>query len=129
MDKDPLPEIKEQLSRWNRIANELRMIHVSLALIGIVCPLVVASFADLMLTIYTRILSFSAAVAVALFSGFEIGRLATRFREAWKLLNAARLEYEQGIIDGKALTQAYREGEKTIGQLKSEPFVKEPGAG
>lgn len=129
MDKDLLPEIKKQLGRWNRVALGLRLIHVSLALIGIVCPLLVASFADLMSTVQTRVLSFSAAVAVALFSGFEIGRLATRFREAWKLLNAARLEYEQGVIDGKALTQAYREGEKTIGQLKAEPFGKHPEAG
>jgi len=128
MEKDLLPQINEQLGRWNRVALVLRVTHVSLALMGIVCPLIVASFADL-LTVYTRILSFSAAVAVAVFSGFEIGRRATSFREAWKLLNVARLEYEQGIIDGKALIQAYREGEKTIGQLKSEPFGKEPNVG
>ena len=101
MDKDLLPEIKEQLGRWNRVAIGLRMIHVSLALIGIVCPLLVASFADLMSTVQTRILSFSAAVAVALFSGFEIGRLATRFREAWKLRTLLVLSMSNASLMGR----------------------------
>ena len=65
-------------------------------------------------------------MAIALFSAFEVGRLTTRFREAWKLLNAALLQYEANEIDENALNKAYRDGEKTIGQLKQDPFGKEP---
>jgi hypothetical protein len=125
MDNDLKVTINQQLGRWNRVPLELRVVHVLLALTGIVCPLIVASFADVMSTLQTRLLSFAAGAAVAVFSGFDIGHLATRFREAWKLLNAARLDYEQGHIDGKKLTGAYREGERIIGQLKANPFAKE----
>jgi hypothetical protein len=84
--------------------------------------LVVASFAEEMSPLLTSILSFLAAVSVALFSGFQIGERATKFREAWKLYNAARLEYEHNLVDEKFLTQAYRRGEEIIGQLKPYPF-------
>ena len=125
MNKDLLNRTNKQLRTWNRVAVELRIVHISLAVIGIVCPLIVASFADLLSNLQIRVLSFAAAVAIALFSAFEVGRLTTRFREAWKLLNAALLQYEANEIDENALNKAYRDGEKTIGQLKQDPFGKE----
>ena len=117
--------IRFRLNSWDQIGNRIRTLQVVLTLAGIVCPLIVAAFADSLPTLLTRILSFAAAASVAVFSAFELGRVATRFREAWKLLNGAFLEYEQGILDAQGLVEAYRRGEQVIGQLKADPFGPE----
>jgi hypothetical protein len=128
MEQAVPPEIRRRLDSWNRLGIFFRFIHVALGLIGVVCPLVVASFADSISTLSLRGLSFAAAVAIAIFAAFEIGAAATRFREAWKLLNATCIEYELGIVDREALAKAYREGEVRIGQMKADPFQKPAGA-
>lgn len=123
MEKVIPDEITKQLSRWNLIASFHRMTHVALGLIGVLCPLVVASFADSLATWQVRVLSFAASASIAVFAAFEIGNLATRWREAWKHLNSAQLEYKLGIIDSDGLAKAYREGEAMIGKMKSDPFA------
>jgi hypothetical protein len=117
-------EIRRQLSIWNNIARFNRWLYFILGVAGVLCPLVVASFADVLETWQVRVLSFAAAASVAIFSAFELGNLTTRWREAWKHLNAARLDYELGIIDVQGLAKAYREGEAIIGKMKPDLFAE-----
>ncbi|MFZ2640704.1 MAG: hypothetical protein WA117_06925 [Verrucomicrobiia bacterium] len=127
MNRPLPPEIAKHLRNWNLIASLHRIAHVLLGLAGILCPLAVAAFADELSTLLIRVISFCGAASIAIFAGFEIGNLATRFREAWKLLHSASLEYETGIIEMPDLLRAYRDGEKTIGQMHPDPFRKKEG--
>lgn|ERR1700674_139409 len=122
MDQQIPPSIEKRLSSWNLVASLLRFLHVSLGLMGVLCPLVVASFADAMPTPIVRIVSFAGAAAIGIFVAFDIGAVTNRFREAWKLLNAACIRFQCGSIDLKALEDAYEEGEKRIGPMKANPF-------
>jgi hypothetical protein len=125
MMEKPIPdEISKQLFRWNMVASFHRAAYVILGLIGVLCPLVVASFADVLETWQVRLLSFAASAAIAIFAAFEIGNLTTRWREAWKHLNAARLEYEVGVIEIDDLVKAYREGEAIIGKMRPDVFAE-----
>jgi hypothetical protein len=117
-------EIAKQLWRWNSIAALHRVTYVILGLVGALFPLLVASFADSLDKWQVRSLSFAASAAIALFAAFDVGNLATRWREAWKHLNTARVEYELGIIGVDGLAKAYREGEAIIGKMESNPFAK-----
>ncbi len=117
--------IEKHLRRWNLIASFHRVAHVFLGLVGILCPLAIGTFADSFSLLQIRLVSFTGAASIAIFAGFEIGNLATRFREAWKVLNAARLRYEIGEISEQELIQVYERGEKTIGKVKGDPFGKD----
>jgi hypothetical protein len=116
-------KIRKELSTWNATAVFHRAAYVILGLFGVLCPLVVSSFADSLATWQVRVLSFLAAASVAIFAAFDVGNLATRWREAWKHLNTASIEYEAGIIKMEDLAKAYREGEAIIGTMKSDVFA------
>lgn len=73
-------DFESRLTNWHRLSIIFRLIHVILGLIGVVCPLVVASFAYSISTSILRGLSFAASLAIAIFAAFEIGPTATRFR-------------------------------------------------
>jgi len=118
------PHIMKHITVWNFWAGFHRILHVVLGMTGILCPLVVATFADQLPQLGVRILSLCAAVSVAVFSAYEIGQQATKFREAWKHLNAASFRYLHGLINIEALIDSYCEGEKMIGQLNPDPFKK-----
>ncbi|MEA2991736.1 MAG: hypothetical protein QOD40_656 [Alphaproteobacteria bacterium] len=121
--KRPIPqEISKRLSDWNKIAIFLRATYIALGLIGVLSPLFVATFADAMVTWQVRALSFAASASVGIFAAFDIGNLTTRWREAWKHLNAACLDYAAGVIEADALNKAYREGEDIIGKMKADLF-------
>jgi hypothetical protein len=122
MKKEIPPEIRRKLANWNRIAVLHRILHVVLGLAGVLCPLVIASFADSLDTLEVRLLSFASAASVAVFAAFEVGGLAGRWRDAWKHLNAAALEFQLGLVNEEALVQAYREGEAIIGRVRENPF-------
>jgi hypothetical protein len=126
MEQTLPPDIERRLASWNCLGILFRLAHVTLGLIGVVCPLVVASFAESIPPSILRGLSFAAAAAIAIFAAFEIGATATRFREAWKHLNAASIEFKTGVLNLEGLMKAYREGEVLIGQMKTAPFQK-PG--
>ena len=67
MDQAIPPEILRRLTSWNRVAVLLRVTHLALGAIGVICPLVVASFADRLETWQLRVLSFLASAAIAIF--------------------------------------------------------------
>ena len=127
MERTVPVEIKKRLDSWNRLATSFRLLHIALGLVGVICPLIVASFADAFSIFQLRILSFSGAAAIAIFAAFEVGSVANRFRESWKLLNAVAIEFELGIVDQEALVKAYREGEVKLGPMKANPFEKSEG--
>jgi hypothetical protein len=129
MERTVPPDIERRLASWNRFGNFFRSAHITLGIIGVVCPLVVASFAESISTPILKGLSFAAAAATAIFAAFEIGATATRFREAWKHLNAASIEFKNGALDLEGLLKAYREGEVLIGRMKADPFQKPEGSG
>jgi hypothetical protein len=118
-------EIAKQLWRWNAIALSHRAVYVVFGLVGVVAPLVVAAYSESLEQRWIKALSLSGAVAVAIFAAFDVGGLATRWREAWKHLNSACLAFELGLIDLTTLVKAYGEGEMTIGKMKSDIFAKQ----
>jgi hypothetical protein len=127
----PLPgEIRRMLDGWSIQASVLRTVQVLLAIIAIIGS--VASAADL-----TKLLSgpkkdetaarlksiaaISAAVAVALLTGLDLGGKSNRFRAAWRRLNdqATRYAYNQTPpVTLKDLFDAEKDGETMIGDVK-----------
>lgn len=122
------PGIAKRLSSWNRVSILARSTQLSLALIGVFCTLAVAAFGDSMSGSLIRGLSFAAALAVGLFAWFDIGAVATRYRQAWQLVNAASIEYQIGILSREALAEAYRLGEIRIG-LTNADYLKKTESG
>jgi len=116
------PLIAKRLSSWNRFSTLLRLAHVILGSIGVVCPIIVGSFADTLKTPTIQILSFAGAACVGLIAAFRIGQRANQFVEARKLLDAAVLRYKSGTICEKDLVDAYEDGERLIGKTKEYPF-------
>src|SRR5271166_4862122 len=100
MEAAALNEIKNRLGDWNKNALIFRGLQIILTVIGLLCPLAVAVFADALTTFQVRCLSFAASAAVAVFAAFDVGNLTTRWREAWKHLHTALLDYQNGVIKG-----------------------------
>jgi hypothetical protein len=71
--------------------------------------------------------TLAGAASIAMFTAFEIGAVANRFRSAWKCLNAAIVAFDCGLSDLRTVVDAYRNGESIIGSLKSNPFKADQG--
>ena len=78
----------------------------------------------------SRIFAFIAALSIAFLTAFNLGAKSSNTRNAWRLLNAAVLRYNQGIMGKDDVINAYERGETLIGgisfsQVKTE---EEPSA-
>ena len=61
MERTVPAEIKKRLDSWNRLATTFRLLHIALGFVGVICPLIVASFADAFSIFQLRFLSFLGA--------------------------------------------------------------------
>jgi hypothetical protein len=125
-------EVVQRLAVWNRSAYiYFASGYVTLA-VGILSGLAVTAFADSLDKKYIRFLGFLAAVATATLATFSPLDLGRNFRDAWRVLEQASLEYKYG--HDKDLTkvfEALKAGENLIRSVDvtKQPTLPHNGAG
>ena len=53
-------------------------------------------------------------------TGLGLGSKGNRMRSAWRMLNAAKIRYENEVIEKEALLDKYEEAEELIGDVKED---------
>lgn len=111
-------EVKAQLSLWSRNAMLYMITGYLLAVAGTLCSLAVATFADSLIPIYIRSLTFVAAVSTALLAIIRPFEAANVFWAAWRVLNLATLEFVlDNAHDPARLASAVKEGHRLIAKV------------
>lgn len=127
MDAPPTPterpapqHIRQYLCIWHTQAKWMRITHTLLILAATISAVIAASpYKDY--TIYGQTISFSiiAAIAINIVAAFNLGQKANGFRNAWRILNAAIMRYEQDAnFTTEQLIKEYEKGELLIGDVK-----------
>lgn len=122
VNEELLNKTMHQLKNWNLLSNMLRTLHLTFGLIGIICPFLVASFADEFDLILYKIIAFIGALSITIFWKFDIGTKANNFRQAWKILDIAYTYYLEDPSKTMELARAKEKGEKIIGSVNPNPF-------
>lgn len=113
-------QIMKHLSRWDFMANGLRTLHLVLGIIAVTSSLFVAAKVSLAVeTFYVQCAAFLAALSVGLQTSLDLGGKVNRIRDAWRVLNTARLRYHADPNYTLAeLTAAYGEAEQMVGDVR-----------
>jgi len=116
-------EIDSKLRSWSWSARFLRATQVGLGISAIVLSLLatteVNDSEENYLSKRKEWLMFGAGLSASLYSAFDLGNKSNNTRNAWRILNEAKIRYEEDEnFDVNQLIDAYREGEKTIGGLQ-----------
>jgi len=109
---------------WSRQARIMRWVHVTLVVVAVTCSLLGTTefHGSGWWAFDQKVVSFIAALAIALLSAFELGVKANGFRAAWRTLTAASWRYRYcPEFTIEQLTEAYEAGEREIGDLKASP--------
>jgi hypothetical protein len=110
-------EIKKAVNFWYRSAGILRFLHISLGLIAVILTITVASTIGEK-TSLTPWIAWGAAISVGIMTSFNLGTKSNSMRNAWRVLNEAKIRYEnQDDMTIEKLIDAYRDGEKLIGDV------------
>ncbi|TFH49863.1 MAG: hypothetical protein E4G89_04175 [Methanothrix sp.] len=112
-------EISYAIKAWYRGSNILRFLHISLGLIAIVLTITVASKVIAADDSLFPWIAWGAAIATGLLTSFNLGTKSNNMRNAWRILNEAKIRYEKNEQDMTLvkLVDAYRDGEKLIGDV------------
>ena len=63
-------------------------------------------------------IAWGAAIATGLLTSFNLGTKSNNMRNAWRMLNEAKIRYEiEKDMSVEKLVDAYRDGEKLIGDV------------
>jgi hypothetical protein len=123
--ENELPEILTYLEQWG---NNTRILWAFFVFLGIF-----ATFFSLLAAtgfggdILSRIFAFIAALSIAFLTAFNLGAKSNNTRNAWRLLNAAVLRYNQGIMGKADVINAYERGETLIAGISfSQVKTEEP---
>jgi hypothetical protein len=126
IEKD-IPEILPYLEQWG---NNTRILWAFFVFLGIF-----ATFFSLLAAtgfggdILSRVFAFIAALSIAFLTAFNLGAKSNNTRNAWRLLNAAVIRYNQGIMRKDDVINAYERGETLIGGISfSQVKTEEPSA-
>lgn len=114
-----IKEILKHLKRWALMAGVLRFIHITLGILAVVFSILVASKINSIDKIYIEWFAFTAAVAIGLQTGFDLGNKANRMRKAWRLLNWSLLKFnncEKHTLEN--LIDDYMTAEEIVGDVK-----------
>ena len=115
------PQIDRHLRMWQFGAQFHRIAYFVLASIAGVFSILVAVDVPRFKK-YRRWLALVAAIAFGLISSFDLGDKANRYKNGWRLLNAAAMRYElDSTFTVTQLIDAYYKGEQTIGDVKPDP--------
>ena len=122
-----IPEILPYLEQWG---NNTRILWAFFVFLGIF-----ATFFSLLAAtgfggdILSRVFAFIAALSIAFLTAFNLGAKSNNTRNAWRLLNAAVIRYNQGIMRKDDVINAYERGETLIGGISfSQVKTEEPSA-
>ena len=111
--------------RWTKQARYLRVVHVFLVVIATATSVLAAT--GLGKTISSRLLpgggdllAAMAAVSIGFVSAFDLGGKSNDFRNAWRLLHAAIIRFEEEPdYTVEKLIEAYEQAEKMIGDVNT----------
>jgi hypothetical protein len=122
-----IPEILPYLEQWG---NNTRILWAFFVFLGIF-----ATFFSLLAATgfggetLSRVFAFIAALSIAFLTAFNLGAKSNNTRNAWRLLNAAVIRYNQGIMRKDDVINAYERGETLIGGISfSQIKTEEPSA-
>ena len=122
-----IPEILPYLEQWG---NNTRILWAFFVFLGIF-----ATFFSLLAATgfggdtLSRVFAFIAALSIAFLTAFNLGAKSNNTRNAWRLLNAAVIRYNQGIMRKDDVINAYERGETLIGGISfSQVKTEEPSA-
>jgi hypothetical protein len=125
--EEEIPEILPYLEQWG---NNTRILWAFFVFLGIF-----ATFFSLLAAtgfggdILSRVFAFIAALSIAFLTAFNLGAKSNNTRNAWRLLNAAVIRYNQGIMRKDDVINAYERGETLIGGISfSQVKTEEPSA-
>jgi len=65
----------------------------------------------------SRVFASIAALSIAFLTAFNLGAKSNNTRNAWRLLNAAILRFNQGILEKNEVINAYESCEALIGGI------------
>ncbi|MCX6674298.1 MAG: hypothetical protein NTY37_11030 [Methanothrix sp.] len=111
-------EIEKAIKVWNLSAGILRFLHISLGLIAVILTITVASTIVKPADSLFPWIAWGAAISVGIMTSFNLGTKSNNMRNAWRVLNEARIRYDnQDSMTIEKLIDAYRDGEKLIGDV------------
>jgi hypothetical protein len=122
-EEELLSNIQHWLHKWHRNAVGLRAAHAILRILAVISTIIVAAELILLEPVFLQILAIVAAATTGLISAFDLGSKANRVMNAWRILNAATMEFNAsppGQGDRDKLLAAYRKGEEIIGPVKEQ---------
>jgi hypothetical protein len=109
-------EISKVIHTWKRGSDILRFLHIFIGTVAIILTITVASkLVDASNWLFPWI-TWGSAIFTALLTSFNLGEKSNNMRNAWRKLNAAKMDYEFGPT-AKPLVTAYEEGEELIGDV------------
>jgi uncharacterized integral membrane protein len=109
-------EISKIIGIWKRGSDILRFLHIFIGTVAIVLTITVASKLVDASHWSFPLITWGAAISTALLTSFNLGEKSNNMRNAWRKLNAAKMNYEFDPTAG-TLVKAYEEGEKLIGDV------------
>ena len=112
--------VKKEFEKWKRQVVLLRFFHVLFGIIAIVSSLIVAAKINSFDNELIEWFAFTAAVSTGLMTGLGLGSKGNRMRTAWRILNAAKIRYENGVIKLETFLDKYEEAEELIGDVKED---------
>ena len=117
----------DNLNRWELVANSLRILHVTLGVIGTAAALIVTTFTTELEPRKTKACTLIAAFCIGTITAFDIGGKANQSRNAWRELTVAILKHkntEQTKESRDILIMAYKRAEEIVGDVG---FQVQPG--
>ena len=119
MPRNAPADYHELLKSWSWLANSLQKLYIALGATATISSLAIATFTAELTPIGVKIASFFLALALGLITSFEIGAKASAARNAWRLLQAAILAYENDeSYTIQDLFKQYQAGEVMLGDVK-----------
>jgi len=101
--------IRESVNRWRRQSATLQYAYIFLGIVAILVLLSVATFTDLLVAGWTRVLSFIGVGAAALTTGFRLQQKGNEMRKAYFELVALSMVYKSdNTMSDQQLIEQFR---------------------
>lgn len=127
---DLVAEANKLLSSWDRRSMILVFGGYALIAIAIICSLAITAFVDHLKPLHTKMLSFIAAVCSGLLAALHPVDSGTAFRQAWRIVNQAKLDYVaiQDEDHRKGIAAAIQRAESILQAAEGRAPVRSIGA-
>lgn len=112
---------ESKLDNWGWQARALRILQTIFAIIAIVSSVYASSKLPKPKRLPEGLLTFIAAVSIALFVGLDLNTQANKLRTAWRILSVSVREYKESDANIKIVRDAYSKAEHIIGEYSPGP--------